>query len=462
MTFLPHVIYCMLVNRKTIFILVAVAFGAVAFHFRNVSSDGAVEVVIAHFNDLGGRIQANKKGRGGIIRLAGVWRRFQSKHPDAVLLGAGDMITGSALCTLTHGEGVFRLVDMMGMDAFAPGNHEFDHGVKQYLKFMEIAHFPFVAANLRPGKSLGKITLADAPYVILDAAGVKIGVIGLAHPATPFLTFRKNTRGVDFLKSAPSVRKLISEVDNKAQLVVALTHIGMNNDRKLARRVRGIDIIIGGHSPEATYRPVRVGKTWIAHAGDNGNFLGVVRVRLNPATEKVVKVKGNLLPVGSRTPPDPDMATAAAAEEEKLPIRPDEVIAEALGHYDKNEDLAPWIARLMKDYSGADVAMVNIGGVRADFEKGSITYRDVFRVMPFDNQVVVIRIHGKELARWIRKGNLITDRSFRPDRSRFYKVATMDFVVSKRRIPEGDLRTTQLKVRDLMIQNLKRRGTLRL
>jgi len=433
-----------------------------AYYLAPASDEGAVEVVIAHFNDLGGHVRADRSGRGGIVKLTGAWRKLKSKHPDALLLVAGDMITGSALSTLTRGEGIFRLANKMDINAFAPGNHEFDHGVEQYLKLMEIARFPFVAANLRPMESLGKVTLADAPYVILDTAGIKVGVIGAAHPATHRLTFEKHTRGIEFLDAAQSMRKLVSKVDSEAQLIVALTHIGIESDRRLARKVRGIDIIIGGHSPGATYRPVRIGNTWITHAGEDGNYLGVLRIRLNPDTEKLNKVKGEMVSIGVRTPADPDMAAAVDAEEKKLPIRPDQVIARSAKHYDKNDDIAPWVAAIMKKHTGAELGLVNIGGIRADFEQGPVTYRDVYRTMPFDNRVVIVRLSGEELARWMKRGTLVPDRRFRPRPDKFYKVATMDFIVAQRRISKSRLRTLPLKVRDLMIKDLKRRGTLRL
>ncbi len=445
-------------GRKAVgFLLV---FGVICLAlFRALSGNEGAEVVIAHFNDLGGRVRADNEGRGGIIKLAGAWRKVQSRRPGALLLVAGDLITGSPLSTHTKGEGVFDLANGMGIDAFAPGNHEFDYGPEQYKKYMKIARFPFVAANISPFKKNAKnVKLADAPYVIIEAGKVKVGIIGAAHPATPWLTFPENTKGVNFEKPDKSFRKIVPEVDKKAHLVVALTHVGMKDDRKLARRVKGIDVIIGGHSWHATDRPEKVGGTWISHAGENGKFLGIVRVKVNPDTEEIIRVAGRTIPVGPNTSHDEEMARAVEAAENDLPLNPDEKLTRVGRKMEAEGDLAPWLAGIMKQYTGADAAVVNTGGIRSGFEEGPVTYRDVYRAMPFDNRVVVIPMSGKKLKGWMSGRELIFDRVFAPGASAAYRVATMDFIAMTRDIPKEKWKIYPLSVRALMIKELKTVG----
>jgi len=439
------------------FLLICVVAGTV--FLKSVSGGERAEVVIAHFNDLGGRVRADCEGKGGIVRLAGAWREVRSKYPDALLLVAGDLITGSPLSTLTGGEGIFKLADEMDIDAFAPGNHEFDYGPEQYEKYIEIARFPFVAANLSPfGKNPRNMKLADAPYVVVDAGEVKVGIIGAAHPATPWLTFPENTKGVRFESPEKSLGKLVPEVDGKAQLVVALTHIGMDDDRRLAREVKGVDLIIGGHSWHVSERPEKVNDTWISHACENGECLGLLRVSLEPRTERIIRVSGKMIPVGPGTAPDERMKKAADAAENALPLDPDEKIAAARRKINAKGDLAPWLAKIMRKYTGADTATVNAGGVRSGFCAGDITYRDVYRVMPFDNRVVTVSLSGVRLGEWMSGRDLVFDRVFIPDASETYRVATMDFVAMARDIPKKKWEIYPMSVRALMIRELKTVG----
>ena len=447
-------------KRKTI-ILTSFFSLFLVFFIRTPVTGDATEVIIAHFNDLGGQIWPDRKGCGGLVKLAGAWRRFHSEHPNSILLVSGDLITGSSLSTLTRGEGVFRLANRMGFAAFTPGNHEFDYGVEQYLKFMSIARFPFVAANIKPAKNIKESKLSDAPYIILTESGIKVGVIGVISEATPRMTYRKNTAGVEFTDPTGELRNLVPKVKREAELVVAMTHIGMEEDYKLATNVKGIDIIIGGHSYSPTLHPNRVSNTWIVNAGADGEFLGVIYIRLNPVTKKLIKVRSELLPIDKNAQPDPEMAAAAQAEEAKLPVRLDAVIARAATYLDKDADIAPWLAALMKKYTGADVGLINEGGVRSGIEPGAITLRDVYRIMPFDDKIVIIRLPGVELAQWMKKENLIADRNFRPVSGRFYNIATSDFVAEYCPSRPPAMRYMPLNIRDLMINDLSSQGRIR-
>ena len=312
--------------KRRLFIVLVIVVAAAAIVLKASSSADSVDIVIAHFNDLGGRVTLSRDGQGGVIRLAGEWRKIQKRHPEALLFVSGDLITGSPLSTLTKGEGVFRIANELGIDAFAPGNHEFDHGAEQYLRLKEIARFPFLAINMEFSQSREKIRMTDAPYMMFDVAGIKVGTVGAITPSTPFITFPENTRGVTFNKPSKTLRKIVEKVDRKAHLVVAITHLGMRDDRKLARKVRNIDLIVGGHSYDVTYRPVKVGKTRIVNAGGNGEYLGVVHVKINPATEKVLRVSGKMIPVGPDSPTDSGIETLARRMEQSLGVELDRSI----------------------------------------------------------------------------------------------------------------------------------------
>lgn len=438
---------------KNLFFLVFAAFAF--FSCSQTQSEGLLSVTIVHVNDLHGRVDPGEDGVGGFSHIAAALKKLRQKDPNLIFLISGDLITGSPLSSLTKGEAIFRLANRLGVSAFVPGNHEFDYGVPQYKNFLKIANFPFIAANM----SIEDHTIpAHPPYIVLNAGDVKVGVIGIAHPDTPLLTLPENTRGIAFEDAAPTLRKIIPEVTKKAQLIVAITHIGLQDDRKLAREVGGINLILGGHSHDRLDAPEKIGNTWIAQTGHNARFLGVIYVKISKSSKKIVSLRGMLIRMEG--PSDHDMTAAIAAEEARLPFKLDQPIGRATAALDKDADLAPWIAGLLKKYTGAEIGMVNKGGVRENLRPGQITYRDIFDVMPFDNKAVLAFIPGDHIRRWLDNQAVILDRNVKIDPNKTYRVGTMDYVASLYRIAPEKVRKTDSLVRDIMIEEIKNRGVI--
>lgn len=431
---------------------------------KQATTEELLSVTIVHINDIHGHVGPGDDGVGGFPRIASTLHELREKDPNLIFLMSGDLITGSPLSSLTRGETIFRLANRLNITAFVPGNHEFDYGVSQYKTFMKIAEFPFIAANMRfdvpPLASQAVAPIADAPYIILNAGGTRIGVIGIAHPDTPWLTIPENTQGVTFEKPAPVLKSLVPKVWGEAQLIVALTHIGIEEDRKLAREVSGINLIIGGHSHDRLDTPEKIGNTWIAQAGHSGRFIGVINLKISKSSKQVVSLKGRLIHMGPDRPGDLGLASEIDAEEARLPIRPDAPIGRASRSLNSDADLAPWIASLMKKHMGADIGLVNKGGVRSDLRPGPITYRDIFNVMPFDNRVVLALIPGIRIQEWLDNDSIILDKPVKTDPNKIYRVGTMDFVASLHRIPPQNVHKTDTFVRDLMIEDIKSRGVL--
>jgi len=165
------------------------------------------------------------------------------------------------------------------------GNHEFDFGQEVLKKSISEASFPVLGANVE-GVGLLK------PYVIKELDMIRIAIIGLTTEDTPVSTHPRNVYGLKFLPPADTVLNYLRELEDRADIVLVLSHIGYQTDRALAEQVKGIDVIVGGHSHTRVDKPTVVGKTIIVQAWEHGKVLGVLDLTLDNG--KIVKAEGHL------------------------------------------------------------------------------------------------------------------------------------------------------------------------
>lgn len=422
---------------------------------QKVSSEVPYSVTILHFNDLGGNVRPLNDDSAGLARMASLIKEEKRRNPATLLLVSGDLITGSALSSLSKGEAIFRLANLLGIDAFTPGNHEFDYGVPQFMKFMKIADFPFLCANMEHEGRL----FADAPFVILTMGSeTRVGIIGLISKETPWISLKENTQGLTFSDPVETANKFLPNLESQSHLIVALTHEGLEDDKKLASKVNGIDVIVGGHSHDYLFKPVRIKDTWIVQAGEEGRYLGIVHIKIEKKSEKILAFDSELKKIDSNIAEDSVVASAIQTEENSLPVNIHEQLGEVTKFMAKNEEVARWVAKALKEYAGADLGMVNIGGIRADLTPGPVTLADVFRVMPFDNYLVMTNIEGEKIIKWMSENKVIIDKKMRLKKKEIYKVATMDFVAGIFRLT--DVKNLNVLVQDVLVQDIKTRKKL--
>jgi len=187
-------------------------------------------------------------GRGGYVRLDQAVRVIRKDNPDALFLDAGDNFQGTLFWTQYKERMPMALVDKMGYQAIIPGNHEFDEGWPVWLRLVDALKTPVLAANIsfnpRPDSpAVDKIR----PYIILERNGRKIGIVGLITEETP----EQSTPGpgINFNNARKALEAAIKELAaHNVNIIIAVTHLGLENDRLLARAVDGVDIIVGAHS----------------------------------------------------------------------------------------------------------------------------------------------------------------------------------------------------------------------
>ena len=253
---------------------------------------------------------ARRYGRvGGFAHLAALVKRVRSQRPGALLLDGGDTWQGSATSLWTRGQDMIEASRLLGVDIMT-AHWEFTYGAARVKEAIakEIGRIEFLAQNVRSADFGDPVFKAWTMRVI---GGVPVAIIGQAFPYTPIANPRHFVADWTFGIQEESLQKNVDAARSKgARVVVLLSHNGMDVDLKLASRVSGIDIILGGHTHDAVPEPVAIanrgGRTLVTNAGANGKFLAVVD--LDVRGNKVSDCRYRLLPVfASLLPPDIEM-----------------------------------------------------------------------------------------------------------------------------------------------------------
>lgn len=401
----------MLKNRfsRLLILLLALAVAVGVYVGPAALADEGTPISILHMNDVHGRvdpIQPDPKGPfvGGLARAARLVFDLRAERPGQVLLlSAGDMIHGTNVANMFQGRPVIECMNLMYFDAMTLGNHEFNFGQQVLSDLSGRSLFPFLGANVGNAKAFAK------PYVVKEVNGLKVAVIGLSAQETPIVTHPKNVEGLTFDDPIAAAKKAVSQVGN-VDLIVALTHIGADLDVKLAQEVPQIDVIVGGHSHTQLDQPKKVGDTIIVQDGEYGKFLGRLDVKV--AGGKVVSYEGKLVPVANELIPVTGIDAVISAANSSLNSVLGTVIGETKVALDgeranvrtRETNLGNFIADVMRNAVGADVAIANGGGIRASLPAGPMKVGDVFTIVPFDNTVVLLEATGAQILKALENG----------------------------------------------------------
>jgi len=366
----------------------------------------AETLTILHVNDFHGALQPTRAGadlpeEGGAARLAALVTT--ERTPTTLFLAAGDLMQGTNLSNLFAGRPVIEAFNLMGLDASAVGNHEFDNGQPALSERAAEARFLFLAANIAGGGSW-------RPAVIRKVGSLRVALFGLTTAETPLATHPRNVKGLVFNDPVATARRLVAELRPQADLIVALTHLGVEEDEKLAVAVPGIDVIVGGHTHTKIEQPEVIGGTLVLQAYERGVFLG--RLDLEVSLGKIIAHRYRLLPVTAAAGEDPAVATLVAGYLQKLGDKMNEPVGTALADLDGGKDamrtgetaLGDLVADVMREAAGADVALINGGTIRAGIPAGPVTVGAIYNVLPFDNWLISFAITGKELRESLETG----------------------------------------------------------
>lgn len=408
-----------------------------------------LKLTVLHTNDHHGRFWPNSDGEYGLAARKTLIDKVRAEVAAAggqlLLLDGGDINTGVPESDLQDAEPDFKGMNLLGYDASAIGNHEFDKPLIVLDKQIKWSKFPLLSANVY-NKTTGQRLFE--PYRIFERGGYRIAVMGLTTDDTQKMVSQSNVANVEFRKPADEAAKLMPELRSKADMVIAATHMGHYTDGRsgvnapgdveMARAVKGIDLVVGGHSqnpvcmsaenrrndayvPGQPCAPDRQNGAWIVQAHEWGKYVGRADFVIDGG--KVELVKYQLLPVNLKqrvSGQPPKLYGEAIAEDaavrdflkpfqENGSARLTVPVGETVGAFDGDRsrvraqptNLGVLIARSMMERTGADLAIMNAGGVRDSLPEGRITYRDVLKVQPFGNQVALVRLSGAELLKYL-------------------------------------------------------------
>ncbi len=348
---------------------------------------------------------------GGIDALGSYLETARSQGSELLLLDAGDILSGTPLSELEieglRGAEMTGFLGDLGYDAWALGNHEFDQGYEVIAALVQASPVPALCANLL-GSDGGSAMPGLQPSLIFERGGVQIGVIAITTPDLQRLVSAETWSRVQLLDEVEVVRAEIERLDPQTDLLVLLSHAGVETDRVLAAELSGLDLIVGGHSHTAITEPERVGDTWIVQAGSYARSIG--RLEIEVADDAIAKLQGGLV----NLQPEADWAPAAPPVLERL-ARVTAAVDAAFGRVVgsatrpvlrdsyRQGSMGLWISALMLEATGAEVAFYNSGGLRADLPQGELSYADLYQVLPFGNAPVTLSMTGAELMRIVER-----------------------------------------------------------
>ncbi|SSC70943.1 unnamed protein product [Ciceribacter sp. T2.26MG-112.2] len=252
---------------------------------------------------------------GGMDRVATVVKAIRAARPDALLLDGGDTWHGSMTSLLTKGQDMVNVMNALGVEAMT-SHWEWTYGTERVKEIVDGLPFPFLGANIFDAEWDEP---AFEPYKIFEKGGVRIAVIGQAFPYMPIANPKWMFPEYSFGIREERMQEVVDEVRAEGvDLVVCLSHNGFDVDRKMASRVKGIDVILSGHTHDAVPEPVLIGETILIASGSNGKFIS--RIDLDVRDGKMMGFRHKLVPIFSDViTPDPDMA--ALIDGERAPYK---------------------------------------------------------------------------------------------------------------------------------------------
>ncbi|WP_391120117.1 5'-nucleotidase C-terminal domain-containing protein [Psychrobacillus sp. L3] len=388
------------------------------------------ELSLMHFNDTHAHLDNAAK------RVTAV-NEVRAAKPHALLLDAGDVFSGTLYFNEFKGQADLEFMNLMKVDAMTFGNHEFDlgsspEGHKALADFIKAANFPFVSANVDFSKDnlftgLFNTKISETPTngniysgIVKVVNGEKVGIFGLTTADTKDIS---SPGSITFSNYIEDAKKMVAEFEKMGiNKIVAITHIGydddpaIDNDIELAKAVKGIDVIVGGHSHTQLDKPVLIGvndePTIIVQTGQYADNLGTLDVTFD-ANGVVVSHAGKLIKIADKVD-NPEAAAILKRYSDKIAELSNEetgaIAVQALenprtdtNNVRKNETplgnlITDGMLRKAKVYNkNVIMAFQNGGGIRSAINQGPITVGEIITVLPFGNTLATMDLTGAEI-----------------------------------------------------------------
>lgn len=368
-------------------------------------------LTILTFNDVY-EIIPDSLGRGGFAEMQTLLKEERAKSKYHITTVNGDFLSPSLLSTLDKGAHRIDLFNRLGIDVVVLGNHEFDFGPDEVKKRIEESKFPWLTANAI-GLD-GKPFTGEQQTILLDVDGIKVGFFGLVTVETPNLS--ATGKKVCFAPLVYTAKEMIADLKSQgADVIVALTHLHIKEDKWLAEELPEIAIILGGHDhdPETYYND----KTFIHKSGQNAYYLTRLDLILekNEETNKVVALPSWNVILNKNFPKDPEVAVVVDALQDTLERITGEPIG-IMGMYcdtlfsnvrAKESKFANLVVDALREGCDADIGFISGGLIRGNkfYEPGmTLTLRSFLTELPFQNVAVMVDLKGASILEALENG----------------------------------------------------------
>ncbi|WP_270222114.1 bifunctional UDP-sugar hydrolase/5'-nucleotidase UshA [Kosakonia cowanii] len=469
----------MSVLKKSITLSLLAAMGALSLPAQAYEQDKTYNITILHTNDHHGHFWRSEYGEYGLSAqktlVDGIRKEVAAQGGSVLLLSGGDINTGVPESDLQDAEPDFRGMNLIGYDAMAVGNHEFDNPMSVLRQQEKWAKFPFLSANIYQKSTNQRLF---KPWMIFNREGLKIAVIGLTTDDTAKIGNPEYFTDIEFRKPAAEAKLVIDELNQneKPDVIIATTHMGHYDngehgsnapgDVEMARSLPkgALALIVGGHSqdpvcmasenkkqvdyvPGTPCAPDQQNGTWIVQAHEWGKYVGRADFQFRNGEMKLVRYQ--LIPVNLKKKVTYDngkservLYTPEIAEnaqmlslltpfqnkgKAQLGVKIGSTTGRLEGDRSKVRFVQTNLARVLlaaqMARTGADLAVMSGGGVRDSIEAGDITYKDVLKVQPFGNTVAYVNLTGKELLDY-----LTAVAQMKPDSGAYPQFANVSFV----------------------------------
>ncbi len=402
------------------------------------------ELHILHFNDFHSRIESISRFNstcsasdeaagscfGGAARLYALVTQMRSAleaegHP-VIVLDAGDASQGSLFYTTYGGRVEAELLERIGVDVMAVGNHEFDLGPEGLAVFLDTVTFPIISANTDVSANnllAGRV----APYAIVETGGLRVGVVSALAADTAETSSPGPT--VTFGNEIEALRAAVADLQGQGVApIIALTHVGYVADQRIAAQVPGLAAVVGGHSHTflSASSPSRQGPypTWVDNedgsivpvvtAGAYSRYLGHLVLELDDAGT-LIYATGDAIEINAEVTPDPEIAEWVAGLTGPIEETRSRPVSESAGAIEGSREVCRQMecsmGNLVADAmlarvadQGVTIAIQNGGGLRSSIDEGVITMGEVLSVLPFQNTLATFQLTGADVVAALENG----------------------------------------------------------
>jgi len=343
-------------------------------------------------------------------KLAWIVDSLRSVYPNLLLIAAGDNQTGNPINDQFPEKGLpmIDLMNAVGFNLSAVGNHEFDTGPEGFSNLILKANFGFICANVSGG---GRHSLKISPYKIFTLPnGLKVAFLGLLQLGQNGIPDSHPDNVRDFVFRSPCETALeYLWLKDSSDVFIALTHIGFEEDVKLAETMpAGIDLIIGGHSHTRVDREQIHNGILITQAENKLKYGTLIRLTVN--TDGRITRSMQLIDIRNSKKEKPEIRSMVDRYNDNPVLN--QVIATATDDFSSYEELGYLMADAQRAAAGADIALMNPGGVRIDqLPKGPVTIKNVYQLDPFGNELVVTKLTGSEIFSLLRAAWPVDEKS---------------------------------------------------